>query len=126
MSNNQTIQQKRAAFALNKLLETGNKVDKELAQFIIGVPNMILSNGIGQTFAFLLSKKKSKMGTVFDIMKDWLEQQMPAQFPHVEDNIQFLKKFNSISQPKYLDAQHECLRLLEWLKRYARAFSEDK
>lgn len=91
MSNNQTIQQKRAAFALNKLLETGNKVDKELAQFIIGVPNMILSNGIGQTFAFLLSKKKSKMGTVFDIMKDWLEQQMPAQFPHVEDNIQFLK-----------------------------------
>ena len=126
MSNNQTIQQKRAAFALNKLLETGNKVDKELAQFIIGVPNMILSNGIGQTFAFLLSKKKSKMGTVFDIMKDWLEQQMPAQFPHVEDNIQFLKKFNSISQPTYLDAQHECLRLLEWLKRYAHAFSEDK
>lgn len=126
MSNNQTIQQKRAAFALNKLLETGDKVDKELAQFIIGVPNMILSNGIGQTFAFLLSKKKSKMGRVFDIMKDWLEQQMPKQFPHIEDNIKFLRKFNSISQPEYLDAQHECLRLLEWLKRYARAFSEDK
>lgn len=127
MSGMQTIQQKRAAFALDAISEiNGGKIDKELAQFIIGVPTMILTNGVGQTLAFLLAKKKDKMGKVFGIMKKWLEQQMPYAFPANAQDIAFLKKFNQLSQSEYLKAQHECLRLFEWLKRYARAFCEEK
>ena len=129
MSTMQTIQQKRAAFALEQLLNIKNeinndKIDKELAQFIIGVPNMVLSNGIGQTFAFLLAKKKDKMGIVFAIMKTWLQKRMPEKFGQSND-IEFLRQFNKIDQSDYLKAQHECLRLLEWLKRYARALCTD-
>lgn len=127
MSDMQTIQQKRAAFALKQIEAiNGGKIDKELSQFIVGVPTMILTNGIGQTLAFLLAKKKDKMGKVFGMIKEWLEQQMPGQFPKRSDEIAFLKQFNQLSQSDYLEAQHECLRLFEWLKRYARAFCEEK
>ena len=129
MQNTQTIQQQRAAFALDQLSNLNHgKIDKELAQFIIGVPNMALSNGIGQTFAFLLAKKKDKMGTVFTIMKTWLQKQMPENFGQSNKNsgdIEFLQWFNKIDQSDYLRAQHECLKLLEWLKRYARALCTD-
>lgn len=125
----QTLQQKRAAFALeeiSKIAEKNNgKISAELASFIVGMPTMILANGIGQTFAFLLSKDKEKQQTTFDIMKKWIIQKKSDIFSQELDNMQFLQTFNSISQHQYLDIQHEELRLLEWLKRYARAF-EDK
>ena len=49
---------------------------------------------------------------------------MPVEFGGTKNNIEFLGKFNSINQAKYIQAQEECLRLVEWLKRYARAFDE--
>lgn len=128
-NNKQTVQQQRAAFALNeisKIAEKNNgKISAELASFIVGMPTMILTNGIGQTFAFLLSTGKEKQQTAFDIMKKWIIQKKSDIFSQELDNMQFLQTFNSISQHQYLDIQHEELRLLEWLKRYARAF-EDK
>ena len=127
-----TVQQKRAKFALDSLNLTPEnpKVSKELSQFIVGMPNMILSNGIGQTMAFLLSKKSNakqsdKTGKTFTILKEWLEQEMSRQFPKKSSDVEFIKHFNEISQSDYLQAQRECLRLVEWLKRYARAFVED-
>ena len=125
----QTKQQKRAKFALENLPMENNKVNHKLSQFIIGMPNMILSNGIGQTFAFVLSKQakngdEKKYGQTFDILKKWLEETMPGEFGGTKNNIEFLGKFNSINQAKYIQSQEECLRLVEWLKRYARAFDE--
>ena len=73
----QTKQQKRAAFALKQIknFKDTKKDDKEfhdLANFIVGMPNMILSNGLGQTLAFLLTKKDKQKKTFF-IIKEWLE-----------------------------------------------------
>ena len=74
----QTKQQKRAAFALKKVknfIDT-KKDDKEfhdLANFIVGMPNMILSNGLGQTLAFLLSKKDNKQKKTFLVIKEWIQ-----------------------------------------------------
>ena len=128
----QTLQQKRAAYALKSLDLTPEnpKVKEEFSKFIIGMPNMILSNGIGQTMAFLLSKQgktgqSDKTGKTFTILKEWLELRMPEQFSGTAEDLEFIKKFNQMSQSDYLRAQRECLRLVEWLKRYARAFAED-
>lgn len=129
----QTLQQKRAAFALEEISEiannAGGKISKDLSNFIVGMPTMILTNGIGQTFAFLLSKGKKdndKHQITFNLMKEWILEKNPDIFGTSNiENIEFLKKFNSISQKNYLAIQHEELRLLEWLKRYARAM-EDK
>jgi CRISPR-associated protein Cmr5 len=123
----QTKQQQRAAFALDSLQkECGNTIRKETATFIVGTPTMILTNGIGQTMAFLLSKKGDKEKKTYDIIKKWLCKTMKDVLGDAaSDDIEFLRKFNGMSQKDYLKAQHEALRFLEWLKRYARAFQRD-
>ena len=129
----QTKQQKRAAFALKRVkefkedLKENSKEFHELANFIVGVPNMILSNGLGQTLAFLLTKK-DKQRTTFRVIKDWLECADNHFFdePHAKSERDFLERFTTVDQRVYLDMQDETLRLMEWLKRYARAFDDFK
>jgi len=127
----QTKQQKRAAFALKQIknLKDTKKDDKEfheLANFIVGVPNMILSNGLGQTLAFLLTKKDKQKKT-FWVIKDWLESDDNSFFTSKSNTeMDFLTQFTTVEQRKYLSMQDETLRLMEWLKRYARAFDDFK
>jgi CRISPR-associated protein Cmr5 len=122
----QTKEQQRAAFALMQIEEQfDNRVDEKTANFIVGTPTMILCNGLGQTMAFLLSKKKEpKQKAVFDFVRAWLEKEKP----HLAalSDMEFLKKFTALSQADYLDSQRESLAVLQWLKRYARAFQEEK
>jgi CRISPR-associated protein Cmr5 len=128
----QTKQQQRAVFALDEVTAICNEhagyVPKALANLIVGIPNMILSNGIGQTLAFLLSKAKGNKDcdhyVVYNFMKKWLQKDMSTVFPIQKNDLDFLKTFMSLSESDYLKAQHECLNLLEWFKRYARAFAE--
>ena len=128
----QTKQQKRAAFALKSLLkDKGDNVEKKLATFIVGMPNMILSNGLGQSLAFLKAKGKGEHKFVFDVIKKYLCKNYedifgkPAQ-DNFQDDFDFLKKFTEISQGNYIKMQDETLRMLEWLKRYARAFEKEE
>lgn len=124
-----TKQQQRAAFALKSLdtyKTTG--VPKDYAQFIVGMPNMILSNGLGQTMAFLKAKSsKKERAFVFDVLKNYLFQEYKSDFADIDKNndFSFLKKLNAISQSTYIKMQEEVLKMLEWLKRYARAFEKD-
>ena len=145
----QTKQQKRAAFALAELKDKVEKqqVDSKLATFIVGMPNMILSNGIGQSMAFLMAKaaKKNKKNEkqnpehefVFLTIKKYLCENYKSTFGDfkkdagqdekeiAQNNYAFLRKFNDVSQGEYIEMQNETLRMLEWLKRYARAFEPD-
>ena len=130
----QTKQQKRAAFALDELKEKVKKnlVDSKLAAFIVGMPNMILSNGLGQSMAFLMAKakKKPEREFVFYMIKKYLCQNYKDIFgdfkkDDMQNDYDFLKKFNEVSQDKYIKIQDEVLRMLEWLKRYARAFETE-
>lgn len=119
----QTKQQERAKYALEaieSLMEGNGKLSKELATFIVGMPNMILSNGLGQTMAFLLSKGGGKYRQVYESMKGWLVEN--KNISNKGSDIAFLTQFNEIDQAAYLKAQRETLRFLEWFKRYARAF----
>lgn len=122
----QTKEQKRSAFALEQVeLLFGLPVEKDVANFVVGVPTMVLANGLGQTLAFLLSKKKDQHEKTFQVIKEWLEQEIPAL--KAASEIGFLKQFTELDQKKYLLAQQEALVLLQWLKRYVRAFEkEDK
>lgn len=125
-----TKEQQRSAFALEKITKVyGVTVKKDDANFIVGTPTMILTNGIAQTMAFLLSKQDPKKKDevkeekVFNILKSWLGQEI-AELGGGSDNHAFLKRFAQLNQETYLRAQDEALALLQWLKRYARAFQE--
>lgn len=119
-----TKEQKRSEFALKKisLFNNGTPDEKE-ANFIVGTPTMILANGIAQSMAFLLSKNEDRAGKVFDILKEWLSQEI-ASLKVSQSNVEFLKRFSNLEQKDYMKAQQEALALLQWLKRYARAFQK--
>ncbi|HAZ96755.1 type III-B CRISPR module-associated protein Cmr5 [uncultured Treponema sp.] len=124
----QTKQQKRAEFALKSLDKYKDSgVPSTYATFIVGMPNMILSNGLGQSLAFLKAKSsKKEREFVFGILKSYLQKEFSSSFVNVKDDFAFLSKINSISQNEYIKMQEEVLRMLEWLKRYARAFEGAK
>lgn len=123
----QTRQQKRAEFALNALKDLkdfcSRGVPEKYAAFIVGMPNMILSNGLGQSLAFLKAKSsREERKFVFGVLKKYLQKEFPAEFGSAADEFSFLEKLNSVSQADYIRMQREVLLMLEWLKRYARAF----
>ncbi len=117
-----TKEQQRSAYALKRIHDFGNNgVPEKDANFIVGTPTMILANGIAQTMAFLLSKGEERTTKVFNILKGWLSQEIKAMQKSGSDH-QFLSLFANLEQNDYLQAQQEALALLQWLKRYARAF----
>lgn len=123
----QTKQQKRAEFALKALDEFKiNGVPSDTATFIVGMPNMILSNGLGQSLAFLKAKSsKIERNFVFNVLKKYLCKEYSSVFQKEIDDYSFLKKLNELDQAQYIKMQEEVLHMLEWLKRYARAFDND-
>lgn len=118
-----TKEQQRAAYALSMInTQFNGHVDEETANFIVGTPTMILTNGLGQSLAFLVSKNESeKHRKAFQILCGWLRQEVPA-LSRAAGDMQFLNAFAALEQDAYLHAQHEALAVLAWLKRYARAF----
>lgn len=122
----ENIQQERAKFAIEQLekISSNQVIDKDIATFIVGMPNMILSNGIGQTLAFLLAKT-DKEKKVYRILKNWICKKYANLGFTDKSDMDFIKTFCTLKQDKYLEIQRECLRLCEWLKRYARAFQEE-
>lgn len=122
----ENIQQERAKFAIEQLekISSNQVIDKDIATFIVGMPNMILSNEIGQTMAFLLAKT-DKEKKVYRILKNWICKKYANLGFTDKSDMDFIKTFCTLKQDKYLEIQRECLRLCEWLKRYARAFQEE-
>lgn len=121
-----TKEQERSAFALEMIeKEFPYGVDKDSANFIVGAPTMILTNGIAQTLAFLLSNRsKPKQYLVFRVMRTWLASQIAAL--RADSELLFLQKFSGLDHENYLKAQNEALAMLQWFKRYARAFEMEE
>ena len=136
MRTMRTLGQKRAEFALEKVLAIPEGRKKDFKSFSAGAPSMILQNGFGQALAFWLSKgtdkdlkikEEDKHIVLFDMIWKWL--------PHEKDDVKnrfvekdkaktrtdLIRQLSSMDQIKYLTAQKETLALLEWVKRYANA-----
>lgn len=119
-------EQLRSKFALEQL--NNKKIPDELATFIVGAPTMILQNGFGQTMAFLLSKCKGKADEndkhyfTFKTIAAW-SNKVNGHVPAGEPG--FFSAVSQLKQSDYLSIQEEALKMLQWLKRYARAFQEE-
>lgn len=123
-----TIGQERAEFALQVVLE--NKAVDKLKPFSAGAPTVILQNGFGQAMAFWRSRgdgkdKNKKYTCIFDSVKKWLKNNDLIESEGDRDE-EFILKLSQVSQKEYINAQKEAVLLLEWIKRYASAFCEDK
>jgi CRISPR-associated protein Cmr5 len=119
----QTIEQKRAAFALveiNAFLEThaGKKESqKEFRSYASALPAMIHMNGLGQAAAFCRAKGET-YGKLYDILSRWM---IKAGQPFAGDS-DLLAGVVARDMYTYRVAQAEALALMEWVKKFALAF----
>jgi len=130
-----TLGQKRAEFALDKVIGLPHSLTKkDFKSFSAGAPSTILQNGFGQALAFWLSKgtdkdlnvkEEDKHIVLFDMIWKWLSYEkddVKNRFVgETTTRTEFIKKLSGMDQRKYLSAQKETLALLEWVKRYANA-----
>jgi len=128
-----TMGQQRSAFALQKLKCIQDIDDKDkFASFVAGAPAAILQNGFGQAMAFWLAKAWDKKGkqfkekdkhyVLYSFIMEWLNKRnMIDRMDPEKDPKVFVTTISNIDQAKYLAAQQETLKFLEWVKRYANA-----
>lgn len=116
-----TIEQKRAEFAYNKIIEvknTGNKDYKSLAR---GFSSMILQNGLGQALAFLKAKKKEHHLAIYNHINLWLKECFGKS-----NNFDILAAIRNETSSEYRLYTKETLAFLIWLRKFAEAELPEK
>ncbi|HAY23164.1 MAG TPA: type III-B CRISPR module-associated protein Cmr5 [Desulfobacterales bacterium] len=116
-----TLAQERSAFALVEVSQIRSETKKEFLSLVQGLPAMILQNGFGQALSFLLAKNNQQHRDAFRIIARWLEKRGILT---TTENVQVMNSISNFDQQLYLQSQRETLALLEWVKRYAKAFFE--
>ncbi len=123
----QTMQQKRAKYALERVEAAKGASEKEYKSYAASFPAMIKMNGLGQAAAFYRSKgaednqKGKAYRALYDLLSDWLKK--PGQ-PY--EGMDLLEGITTKNIRAYQLAQAEALALLDWVKKFAKAFMEGK
>jgi len=126
MSGIKDLAQKRSRFAYQKVEESikkypnvidektkklvPSKQQKEYKSYVKKIPMMILTNGLGATFAFIYSKKKKSEAyeLIYKQVGEWFE---------IEEDL--VKWIIDQESPQYRATTNELLALFNWLKRFA-------
>ena len=120
----QTIQQKRAKFALERIQKLPVKLKPneqvEFISYASGLPAMIHMNGLGQAMAFckLKGKERESYQQLYQLVSDWL---CDAGQPY-QNQTDVLTGITQSDMTHYQLAQAEALVLMSWVKKFAKAF----
>lgn len=127
----QTLQQQRAQFALEAVKAIAATDLEDFKRQAESFPAMIRMNGLGQAAAFYYSKReKEKNGQkkinaherLYQLLSNWLARQ-DQPYHGCKD---LLAGITQQDQHHYRLAQAEALLLLDWVKRFAKAFAGDE
>lgn len=124
----QTLEQKRAQHALNKVKQYLKECDEKKQELFVSnvksLPSMIITNGLGQSMAMLLAQAKGDRSDphylLYSCLQEWLCRENPKA-PYC-DEPELIAAIVKNDREKYLCAQAEAMAYLEWLKRFAVAF----
>jgi CRISPR-associated protein Cmr5 len=118
-SPQQTIEQKRARAAWDNVLAVKEQNYKgEYRSLVRSAPADVLTNGLGQTLAFLKAKGKGEHRDLLKHLSQWVCPQMGwAQDDDLLDKL----TEPAASSDVYRRATAETLAYLVWLKRFAEA-----
>jgi CRISPR-associated protein Cmr5 len=128
----QLVDQQRAGHALTKVRELEGRWNAEDRRSFVtrveGLPAAVLTNGLGQTLAVLLTQAdkddQSPPGRVYRILEEWLCRDDPqAPYPGAQN---LLEALVAGDRNLYLRAQIEALAYLSWLKIFAVAFLKEQ
>lgn len=116
-----TLEQRRAAFALDKINGVAANAEKFKPQ-IVKLPARLHTNGLGQTVAFYLSAGPKK--PEYEVCR-WLEEWLTcAGNPYHGVPGGLIDAITTADEIKYRAASAEARALANWLKRFAEAFLE--
>ncbi|MCL6478844.1 MAG: type III-B CRISPR module-associated protein Cmr5 [Peptococcaceae bacterium] len=129
----QTIEQRRALHALQKVEEVQKKEKASFQEKYVGyvesLPAAILMNGLGQAAATLLSAAKGDENDahrkVYDHLEDWLCRQFEQSPYYRQENHEekmLMKAITTGDRWAYQKAQSEALAWLQWLKKFSVAY----
>jgi CRISPR-associated protein Cmr5 len=115
-----TLEQERAKHAWDCVQEVKDKpFAGDYRTIAVRVPSLIVTNGLGQTLAFLKAKGKGEPGNEHEVLyrhlADWVGRKVNAD----GDLLSWL--VNTATSQQYRLATMEALALLQWLKRFAEA-----
>jgi CRISPR-associated protein Cmr5 len=121
-----TLEQERAQQAWACVQEVTNKAQefkKKYGSLARKVPMLVLTNGLGQTLAFLKAKGKNDPAdehtVLFRHLSSWVLSQVASSTPASNgDLLQWVLQNDSAA---YRRATTEALAFLAWLKRFAEA-----
>lgn len=126
----QTIQQKRAAFALERVQQEAGELQgknrERYKSYASALPFMIHANGLGQAAAFYKSKSAGTgdeaqiYAALYELLSSWLcgEGQPYQGCANLLDGI-ISRDMNT-----YIAAQAEAIAFMTWVKQFADAFME--
>jgi CRISPR-associated protein Cmr5 len=126
-----TMEQQRAAFALAMVKQqmpaqggsaTSQKQAQEYRRVIQGLPAMVLTNGLGQALAFLISDPNSvaKQAVVRDLT-DALTT-IRGLYTNQPDELSLVERIVNGNREMLRQATDETLALLTWWVKFVRAF----
>jgi len=112
-----TLEQERAQHAWSCVQEVKDKpFAGDYRTIAVKVPSLIVTNGLGQTLAFLRSKPdRQHFQLLYRHLADWVGRKVHAD----GDLLNWL--VNEATSQQYRLATMEALALLQWLKRFAEA-----
>jgi CRISPR-associated protein Cmr5 len=114
------LEQERAKHAWECINEVKDKnFAGNYRTIAVKAPSLILTNGLGQTLAFLKAKGKNDPSDQHEVLyqhiSDWLKQQLKLN----DDLLEWI--VSKATSQQYRLATMEALALLQWLKRFAEA-----
>lgn len=131
-----TLEQKRAEYAFKIVEKVKNsKYASDFSGLVAKIPSYILTNGLGNTIAFLFSKGEDNHLTVAGVMADWILRNTRLNKSddignfkddwifakdEVKKNLgEILKKLVlDVNMHQYTVITNELLSLFTWLKRF--------
>jgi CRISPR-associated protein Cmr5 len=122
LSRQQTLEQQRATKAW-ELVTQVKENSQGYNSWVKKVPVLILTNGLGQTLAFLKSKSDHEKELLYEHLSVWLMVQM-SWSPQSQQKTDLLERLIHESSANYRRATIEALAFLNWLKRFAGALLE--
>jgi len=119
-------EQERAKKAWELVNEVPANKIKEYASLSKSAPVMILTNGLGQTLAFIISKSKTKeYSLLYNHLTVWLSHNVVwTQNDDISDDL--IERVIHEKSQGYRMATEEALAFLAWVKRFATALAKEE
>ncbi len=98
------------------------RIKKEFSTVAKKLPSLIMTNGLGQTLAFLLAKAEGKQNNhhrqVYQAVSNWVIPQVFGEESQGKDLLGLVLEKSSV---EYRRATAEAMAFAGWLKRFAEA-----